>query len=183
MTQVKLDQFDNAGYRPGSTALRSLWYVAMPIFLSGTIPWPYGVKRATLRLFGAHVGRGVVIKPHVRIKYPWKLSVGNHSWIGESVWIDNLDQVTIGHHCCISQGALLLCGNHDYTSSTFDLITRTIVMEDGSWVGAKSILGPGSVLGKEAVLAVGSVGLGHLQPHHIHQGNPAKPIRPRDITP
>ena len=183
MTRVKLDQFDNSGYRPGSTAQLALWYVTMPVMLSGVIPWPYAVKRATLRLFGAHIGRGVVIKPRVRIKYPWKLSVGDHSWIGESVWIDNLDQVTIGHHCCISQGALLLCGNHDYTSSTFDLITRTIVMEDGSWAGANSILGPGAVLGEEAVLAIGSVGLGHLQPHHIHQGNPAKPIRPRDITP
>ena len=97
-----------------------------------------------LRMTGASVGAGVVIKPRVTIKYPWKLAVGNHSWIGEQVWIDNLDQVTIGAHVCISQGALLLCGNHDYKKPTFDLITGPIVLEDGVWIGAKAsvALGP-----------------------------------------
>ena len=84
------------------------------------------MKRTLLRLFGANVGRGVVLKPRVTIKYPWKLAVGEHSWIGENVWIDNLGQVTIGNHCCLSQGALLLCGNHNYKKATFDLMVGDI---------------------------------------------------------
>ena len=183
MTEVRLDQFDNSGYQPGPWWKRAVWYVVQSVFISSGIPWPYGLKRTCLRLFGAAIGRGVVIKPRVRIKYPWKLKVGTHSWIGEGAWIDNLDEVSIGAHCCVSQGAYLLCGNHDYSTPTFDLITRPIVMEDGSWAGAHSILGPGAILGTEAVLTAGSVGLGSLSPHHIHQGNPAKPMRKREIKP
>ena len=183
MTKVRLDRFDNSEYTPGSLVKRGLWYVAQPVLISSVIPWPSALKRLFLRLFGASIARGVVIKPRVRIKYPWKLTVGAHSWIGEGVWIDNLDDVTIGAHCCVSQGAYLLCGNHDYSIATFDLITRPIVMEDGSWAGAQSILGPGAVLGTEAVLTAGSVGLGALSPHHIHQGNPAQPQRKREIQP
>ena len=183
MTRMRLDQFDNADYRPGPLLKRVLWYgVSLLVFETG-VPWPSAIKRFWLRAFGAKLSQGVVIKPRVRIKYPWKLAVGAHSWIGEGVWIDNLDHVTIGAHCCISQGAYLLCGNHDYTIVTFDLITRPIVMEDGSWAGAQSILGPGAVLGTEAVLTAGSVGLGALSPHHIHQGHPAQPVRKREIQP
>lgn len=82
-----------------------------------------------LRLFGARMGKGVVIKPSVNIKYPWNLSIGDYSWIGENVWIDNLTHVAIGSNVCISQGAMLLCGNHDYKRPTFDLMVKPIVIE------------------------------------------------------
>ena len=72
-------------------------------------------------------------------QYPWHLSVGDNSWIGEEVWIDNLADVEIGRNCCVSQGAMLLCGNHDYTKASFDLKTGTIVLKDGAWVGAKAM--------------------------------------------
>src|SRR5690242_9560833 len=85
-----------------------------------------GWKVFLLRLFGASVGKGVVIKPRVTIKYPWFLTIGNHSWIGENVWIDNLGKVAIGSNVCLSQGSMLLTGNHDYTKSTFDLMVKEI---------------------------------------------------------
>ena len=182
MTSVRLDQFSNPDYKPGPLVKRALWYWLSLLFFDTAIPWPRGWKRLLLRVMGARIGKSVVIKPRVRIKYPWKLSVGHHSWLGEGVWIDNLDMVDIGSHCCVSQGAYLLCGNHDYTKITFDLITGPITMEDGSWAGAQSILGPGSILGKEAVLTAGSVGLGRLVHGKIHQGNPAQPIRDRTIA-
>ena len=183
MTRMRLDQFDNADYRPGPLIKRVLWYGVSLTVLETGLPWPMGIKRFWLRVFGAKLGKGVVLKPRIRVKYPWNLTIGDHSWIGEEVWIDNLDHVHIGHHCCVSQGAYLLCGNHDYTRPTFDLITRSVILEDGSWAGARSILGPGAVLGEEAVLTAGSVGLGALEPRKIHQGNPAQPIRDRDLQP
>ena len=127
-----------------------------------------------LRMFGARIGSGVVVKPRVTIKYPWKLAVGDHSWIGEQVWIDNLDQVTIGAHVCISQGALLLCGNHDYKKPTFDLITGPIVLENGVWIGAKASVAPGVTCGSHSVLAMGGVATKNLEAWKVYQGNPAK---------
>lgn len=135
-----------------------------------------------LRLFGARVGKSVVIKPHVRIKYPWKLSIGDYTWIGEDVWIDNLDEVCIGANCCVSQGAFLLCGNHNYTKSTFDLMIGAITLEDGSWIGAKSTVCPGVTVGSHAVLSVGSVATKTLEPYGIYSGNPAMKVKERVIA-
>jgi putative colanic acid biosynthesis acetyltransferase WcaF len=134
-----------------------------------------------LRSFGAEVGNGVLIKPSVHIKFPWKLRIGNHVWIGEKVWIDNLDQVVIGDHCCISQGAMLLCGNHNYKKTTFDLMTSPITLEDGVWVGARSLVCPGVRCGSHAVLAVQSVATKDLEAYTIYQGNPAAPKKARAI--
>lgn len=135
-----------------------------------------------LRLFGARVGQGVLIKPSVRIKFPWKLTVGDYAWIGEDVWIDNLVMVSIGNNVCISQGALLLCGNHDYKKVSFDLIAKPIILENGAWIGAKSVVCPGVTCHSHSVLAVGSVTTKDLEAYGIYQGNPAIKVRDRIIT-
>lgn len=140
-----------------------------------------GFKRFLLRLFGAKIGTGVVIKPCVNIKYPWKLQVGNHVWIGENVWIDNLGQVTIGDNSCLSQGAFLLCGNHDYKSSNFDLMVSPIILENGAWIGAKAIVSGGVTVGTHAVLTLGSVATKNLEPYGIYTGNPAVKVKERII--
>lgn len=99
-----------------------IWYFVNVLFFINPMNPISGLKVFLLRLFGAKIGKGVVIKPGVNIKYPWLLTIGNNVWIGEKVWIDNLDNVTIANDVCISQDAILLCGNHNYKKSTFDLI-------------------------------------------------------------
>ncbi|WP_340251825.1 WcaF family extracellular polysaccharide biosynthesis acetyltransferase [Roseobacter sp. HKCC-CH-9208] len=120
-----------------------------------------------LRLFGAKIGEGVVIKPRVQIKYPWKLKIGDNSWVGENVWIDNLVDVTIDHDVCVSQGVYLCTGSHNWSSITFDLITQPIVIEAHTWICAKAVIGPGSVLGQGSVVGMGCVFSGTLEPWHI----------------
>ena len=179
MPKTRLDQFDNSDYRPGHWLARVLWVLVAGLFLQTWFPWPSALKRTLLRLFGANIGRGVVLKPRVTIKYPWKLAVGDHCWIGENVWIDNLGQVTLGNHCCLSQGALLLCGNHDYKKSTFDLIVGDITLEDGVWIGARASVGPGVTCGSHSMLAMGSIATQDIQARMIYRGNPATKIKAR----
>ncbi len=93
-----------------------------------------------LRLFGARVGNGVVIHPGVNIKFPWKLRIGDHSWIGQRVWLDNLDMLTIGNNVVISQGAMIIQGSHDYKKVDYPTYSKPVVLEDGSWVGAGAIV-------------------------------------------
>lgn len=137
------------------------------------------IKCKILRLFGAKIGKGVVIKPGVSVKYPWRLKVGDHTWIGEDVWIDNLGDVSIGSNCCISQGAMFLCGNHNYKLQTFDLMIKPIVIEDGAWVGAQSMVCPGVTMHSHSVLAVGSIASKDLMPFSVYRGNPAIKITER----
>ena len=177
-----LSSYTTGDYHPGAGFLkRGLWYLTNVLFFLNPLVTPYGLKRAILRMFGARIGKGVVIKPRVNIKYPWHLEVGDHTWIGEKAWIDNLVRVSIGSHVCISQGAMLICGNHDYSRKGFDLIVKEIVLEDGAWVGAGSLVAPGARLASHAVLAGGSLAAGELEAYGIYRGNPAVRIRDRII--
>jgi putative colanic acid biosynthesis acetyltransferase WcaF len=181
MQQTQLSSYNNDWYNPGASYLkRVIWYIINILFFMSYLPFS-GIRVMLLRLFGAKVGKGVVIKPSVNIKYPWKLEIGNDVWIGEKVWIDNLEKVMIGNNACISQGAMLLCGNHNYKKSTFDLITRGIHLKDGVWIGAQAVVCPGIVCHSHSVLAVGSVAVTNLEEYSIYQGNPAVKVRDRVI--
>jgi putative colanic acid biosynthesis acetyltransferase WcaF len=181
MKKTELKEFDNTSYQPGSMAKRSLWYVANVLFFNTYVPFPNSLKRMLLRIFGAKIGKGVILKPKVNIKYPWMLGVGSHSWIGEGVWIDNLGHVEIGANCCLSQGVMLLCGNHNFSVSSFDLIVGDITLEEGVWLGAKSIVTPGVTCGSHSILTVGSVASKSLEAYSINRGNPAEKIKSRVI--
>jgi putative colanic acid biosynthesis acetyltransferase WcaF len=158
-----------------------MWLLVQWLFISSWIPGA-AHRRWLLRAFGADIGERVNIKPGVRVKFPWRLSIGKHSWIGEDVWIDNLAQVTIGRDCCISQGSYFCTGNHDWSQPTFDLIVRPIRVETGAWVAAHSIVGPGVVIGEGAVLGLASVATKNLRPWTVYQGAPAVPVRARVIV-
>ena len=180
--KTDLSKYNNHGYRSGNFLVRLAWYFSNILFFkSRFLPISF-VKVILLRLFGAKIGKGVLIKPSVNIKYPWKLKVGNNVWMGEDVWIDNLELVDISDNVCISQGAMLLCGNHDFNSSTFDLIVKPIVLEDGVWIGAKSIVTPGVIAGTHAVRSAGSMASKNLEAYSVYQGNPAVRIKNRIVS-
>ena len=179
---VDLSKFDNSWYHPGrNRVIQTLWFlIGLPLLRCSLIPFS-AFRVALLRIFGARVGRGVVIKPGVRVKYPWRLSIGNHSWVGEDCWIDNLAQVDIGSNACLSQGAYLCTGNHDWSDPAFRLIVKPIRISDGAWVGAKSTIAPGVDLGRCSIASAGSVVARPIPDFEIHSGNPAAFVRMRDI--
>lgn len=179
--KIQLSQFNNLWYNPGRNILiRIFWYCVNVCFIKSSHPFSF-LRIFLLRLFGAKIGKGVVIKPSVNIKYPWRLSIGNYAWIGENVWIDNLDNITIGNNVCISQGALLLSGNHNYKKTSFDLIIAPIIIEDGVWIGAKAIVTGGTICKNHSMLAVASVAPKIMEAFTIYRGNPAIKIRERII--
>jgi putative colanic acid biosynthesis acetyltransferase WcaF len=180
--KVMLNTYNNSWYKTGRSAIVVLlWYFVNVLFFLNPLMPVSKIKVILLRLFGAKIGSGVVMKPGVNIKYPWLLSIGNAVWIGENVWIDNLIKITIGDNVCISQGALLLTGNHNYKKSSFDLIVKEIVIEEGVWIGARTVVCPGVHCHSHAVLTVGSVAGSDLEQYAVYQGNPAVKIRDRKI--
>lgn len=179
--ETNLSKFNNSWYNPGNKVKIILWFITNSLIINSYLPIPVFFKILVLRLFGAKIGSNFVIKPNVNIKYPWFLEIGNHVWIGENTWIDNFVKVTIEDNSCISQGALLLTGNHDYKKSTFDLIPKEIYLEKGVWIGAKSVVCGGVRCKSHSVLAVNSVATKDLNSYKIYQGNPALEVRERII--
>src|SRR5258706_4079533 len=116
-----------------------------------------GTRVAALRIFGARLGARVVIKPGVKVKFPWRLSVGDYSWIGEDVWIDNLAAVNVGAHSVISQGAYLCTGNHDWRRESFDLMTAPIEIGNEVWIAAKAIIGPGGSISDRTIVTLRTI--------------------------
>jgi len=182
MNKVNLNQYNNNWYNPGITTKKLLWYFTNMLFFKTMLPFPSALKIKLLKIFGGKVGKGVVIKPDVNIKYPWFLEVGDHCWIGEGVWMDNLTNVKLGDNVVLSQGAYLLTGSHDYKKETFDLVLGEIVLEEGVWIGAKAMVCPGVTCKSHSILAVGSVATGELEAYGVYQGNPAIKKRERQIA-
>jgi putative colanic acid biosynthesis acetyltransferase WcaF len=156
-----------------------LWYFAASRIVKSELLPISALKCAVLRLFGARIGKGVYIKPGFHVKFPWYLEIGDHSWIGERSWIDNLAQVTIGSHVCVSQDVYFCTGNHDWSHPNMRLFHAPITLEKGSWLAARSTIGPGVTLGECSIAGCGSVVLKDIPAYEIHGGNPAAFIRKR----
>ncbi|WP_448562384.1 WcaF family extracellular polysaccharide biosynthesis acetyltransferase [Trichothermofontia sp.] len=179
---VNLDRYQMGNYTPGAPLWQQLgWYlIGTRLVESRLIPWSC-FKVWILRRFGATIGQNVRIKPGVRIKFPWRLTIGDYVWIGEGAWLDNLAPITLADHVCLSQGVYLCTGNHDWSDPGFALQTAPICIETGAWIAAKAIVGPGVTVGRGAVLALGSLTSRSLNPMTIYAGNPARPIKVRRI--
>lgn len=159
---------------------RAVWkLLGLPLLRS---PLLYGTNWRVLLLktFGARIGEGVQIKTGVRVTAPWLLKIGEHSWIGEDCWIDNMAMVTVGNNVCISQGVYLCTGNHDWKDPTFRMFAMEITLGDGCWIASRSVLAPGVTVGRNAIAGIGSVVSSSIPSNLIYSGNPAtfKSVRP-----
>lgn len=179
---MHLNRYTRGSYSPGAAYWKQvLWYfVGSPLVQSYWLPIS-AVKVWVMRCFGAEIGTHVRIKPGVRVKFPWRLRVGNYVWIGEGAWLDNLAPITIESHVCLSQGVYLCTGNHDWSHPSFRLTPAPIHIKQESWIAARAVIGPGVTVERGAVLALGAVTGRSLAAMTIYAGNPAQPIRQREI--
>jgi acetyltransferase len=182
MRLVRLDLFVSSDFDKGAGVIKRIsWYFVNALFVRASWNPFMRMKIMLLRAFGAKIGKGLIIKNNVTIKFPWKLTIGDNVWLGENSWVDNLDYVTIGSNVCVSQGALLLTGNHDYSVSSMPYRNATIVIEDGVWVGAAVVVCPGVTMHINSIATVGSVITKNTEVDGIYQGNPAVLVRKRKI--
>lgn len=179
---MDLSTFKNPEFDREAGRMKEFAWLAMRslCFERSVMPW-YRLRRGILRSFGAQVGSGVVVKPQVKITFPWKLSIGDHSWLGEEAWILNLAPVSIGSHVCISQRAFLCTGSHDWTDPAFALVAKPITIGDHVWICSSVFVAPGVTIGDRSVVTAGSVVTQDLPAGMICSGNPCKPEREREI--
>jgi putative colanic acid biosynthesis acetyltransferase WcaF len=170
--EVDLSTYQEILFNRWSIKLKyAVWLLISSLFFLTNIPYPNPFKVFILRLFGAKIGSNCVIKPWVKIKFPWELEIGDFVWLGEEVWIDNISKVTIASHVCISQGALLLTGNHRFDKANFPLDTRPIKIEKGVWICAKATVCGGVTVENHAVLGLGCIATSDLSAYTVYSAD------------
>lgn len=142
---IDLQKFENSQFSRGAPKWKEvLWIICRSLCFAPWFPISSSLKTAVLRLFGAKVGTGVVIRSRVNITFPWRFQCGDHVWIGDEVLVLSLGNVSIGSNVCISQRAFLCSGSHDFKKESFDLIVRPITIGDSCWIAAGAFVGPGA---------------------------------------
>lgn len=155
--QRRLREFTGTGYDKGRPKLvQALWFACMNLLF---MQWwfPARWRPRLLRLFGATIGSRVFIRHRVRILWPWKLVVQDDVWLGEDVWLLNLEPIVIEHDACLSQGVFLIAGSHDRRAVDFAYDNRPIRVEAGAWIAARAVILRGVTVGRGATVGAGAV--------------------------
>ena len=166
-------------FRGKNAFIVQLWWIVESIFFRLSPQFMYGYRRFLLRLFGAKIGKKVIIRPSVKVTYPWKISIGDYSWIGDDVVLYSLGEIEIGKNVVISQKSYLCTGSHDYLKSDFPIYAKKITIEDEVWLATDVFVAPGITIEKKTVVGSRSSVYENLPSKKICLGNPAKVIRER----
>lgn len=166
-------------FRGKSIFTVQIWFITSAIFFRFSPRITNGWRRFLLRLFGAKIGKNVLIRPSAKILFPWRLSIGNNSWIGDNVNIYNMAQTDIGNNTVISQKSYLCCGTHNYQSTSFDIYAKPINIGNEVWIAADVFIAPGISIGNGTVVGYRSTVSKNLPSNKICIGNPAKPVKSR----
>src|SRR5258708_20021248 len=180
----RMDQFRvPPGFRGRSAVYTQLWWIIQSTLFRMSPQVFYGWRRWLLRLFGARIGKGVILRPSVQVTYPWKLKAGNFSPIGDDVVLYTLGEIEIGDCAVISQRSYICTGSHDFTSPTFDIYAKKIVIESEAWVATDVFVAPGALIGSGAVVGARSSVCSNVPPCVTHVWTPSLFVSPPSLKP
>ena len=175
---MNLLNYEQNDFDRGASNLKvMLWWIIQGIFFRYSLHNMYGWRNLLLRLFGANIEKNVKIRSSARFHYPWKVTIGENSWIGDDVYLYSLDQIYIGANSVISQKTYLCTGSHKFSSDNFDLVTKQIIIGDRVWIAADCFIHPGVEIDDYTLVSARSNVLNNLKSNYIYAGNPAKPIK------
>ena len=170
------------GFRGRSAVMVQLWWLVQASLFAWSPQFAYGWRRAVLRYFGAQVGAGVLLRPSVRITYPWKVVIKELTWIGDDVVLYSLGDIHIGSHAVVSQGSYVCAADHDYREADFPIRARPVRIDDQVWVGTRVFVGPGVHIAQAAVVGACSAVFADLPPAMVCVGSPCRPVKPRQMA-
>ncbi|ACK69627.1 transferase hexapeptide repeat containing protein [Gloeothece citriformis PCC 7424] len=179
---VDLRQYHQSEFDRGRPSwLILIWWLVQAIVFPLSLHNWHSIRCGLLRLFGAKIGQGVVIRPTARVTYPWKVEIGDYSWIGDDVVIYSLDEIKIGSHCIISQKCYLCTGSHDIEDERFGLITAPIIIGNGVWIATDCFVAPGVKIGANSVIGARSSIFSNIPGEQVAWGTPCRPRYQRHL--
>lgn len=171
----RLDNFRlPKNFRGKNAFMVQLWWIVQGVFFKNSPQFMYGFRNFLLKLFGAKIGKNVIIRPSVKITYPWKVAIGDYSWIGDEVTLYSLGNIEIGNHTVISQKSYICAASHDYLKTDFPIFSKKVTIGDQSWLATDVFVAPGVTIGKGTVVGSRSSVYQDLPPNTICMGTPAK---------
>jgi len=156
-----------------------LWWIIQSTLFAASPQFMYAWRSFLLSLFGANIGKNVNIRPTVRITFPWKVSIGDYSWIGDNTTLYSLGEIEIGSNVVVAQRSYICAASHNYKKSSFDIYSEKITIEDEAFIATDVFVAPGVRIGQGVVVGARSSVFNNLPPMMLCYGNPAKPVRPR----
>ncbi|MEG3863554.1 hormogonium polysaccharide biosynthesis acetyltransferase HpsU [Microcoleus sp. herbarium12] len=179
---IDLRLYNQSNFDRGRPGWLILWWWFVQAIAFPLTPHPCNsIRSGLLRLFGAKIGRGAVIRPTARFTYPWKIEIGDCSWIGDDVVLYSLDRIAIGKHCVISQKSYLCTGTHDPQDPAFSLITAPVIINHGVWIAADCFIGAGVEIGANALIGARSSVFKNMPASFVCTGTPCHPRYRREI--
>ena len=179
---IDLRNYDISDFQRGrSSWIVLLWWLVQAILFPLSLHNLNDFRSWLLRLFGAKIGKSVVIRPTSRFTYPWKVEIGDYSWIGDDVVFYSVNQITIGSHCIISQKSYLCTGSHDIKDQAFSLITQPIIIGNGAWIATDCFVAPGVTIGSNSVIGARSTVMKSIAAKQVAWGSPCIARYPRII--
>lgn len=177
---IDLRRYDQSWFDRGRSGYFILfWWLVQAIVFPLTLHSAHNIRCSILRWFGAKIGKHVRIRPTARFTYPWKVEIGDYSWIGDDVVFYSLDAIKVGEHCVISQKTYLCTGSHNANDPAFGLITGEIMIANGVWIAADCFVGPDVEIGANSIVGVRSTVLKSLSSGHVCYGTPCTTQYPR----
>ena len=168
-------------FRGKSAIYVQLWWLVHSLLFKTSPQFLYGWRRFLLRSFGAQIGTKVIIRPSVQVTYPWKVKIGDYSWIGDDVVLYSLGEIEVGANTVISQRSYICTGSHDYNKKNFPIFAKKITIEDSCWLATDVFVAPGLKIEEATVVGARSSVFNQLKAYSIYSGSPAKFIRKRCI--
>lgn len=180
--KVDLSKYDQSWFDRGKPGyIIALWWIVQDTLFRCSLHNMYGFRNFILRCFGAKIGKNVKIRRKCEITYPWKLEVGDNTWIDDEVLIYNLDKIKIGSNCSITRRSFLCTGNHDIHDPYFGLIVKPINIEDGVWIQADCFIAQNTVIVKNSIIGARSSVFSSVNEEGVYYGTPCKLIKSRSI--
>jgi len=167
-------------FRGKSKLFVQIWWIVESTLFAMSPQFLYGWRRFLLRVFGAHIGKGVFIRSTVKCTYPWKVSIGDYSWIGENCILYSLGNISIGNNVAVAHNVHFNTGFHDYTITSFDIGAKSILIEDECWLASDVYIAPGVTVGRGAIVGARSSVFNNLEAGNIYVGSPAKFLKKRE---
>ncbi|PGQ81619.1 putative colanic acid biosynthesis acetyltransferase [Priestia megaterium] len=178
--KILLSKYEQSNFSRGRSGIYILlWWLIQGTIFRYSMHNMYDWRNFLLRLFGGKIGSGVKIRSSAKFTYPWKVTIGENSWIGDNVQFYSLDKICIGSNCVVSQESYLCTGSHNIKDSHFGLITKPIVIKDGAWVASDVFVYPGVTINEMAVIAARSTVIKDIPANEVHAGSPAKYVKKR----